>query len=236
MEVRTRTEDAEERGGPVRVRGVGSRKQRAFSLVELLLVMAVLTVLIGMIGPTVVGIQQGLDLSNATDQVAAMFRKARLLAKTQNDIHEIRFLDLPSTGLPVEDEESQQLGQSFRAVGIWRLVPGDPSNTGVLVGELYRFPDTIVAKAVKRFSTILTEGREGQLAYLPAADARGVSFRAIAFKPNGGTAFVEPDQELFITLWDEVSLVSKGAAEGLRRNFVTIQLNPVSGGIQIYRP
>ena len=196
-----------------------------FTLIEMLVVIAIITILATAMLPGLSGVVQGFDLTTAGQSVSDQVTLARQMALAKNRNAEVRFYKKKAT---VGD------AVSFRGVQIWAQV----SENGVIV---YR-PATRVVWLREGFKVIEHEtyspligsefsayqGTGTTEAPLP----RGVeSYVAVRFRPTGSPEAALKASNNFVTIVPERET---GAA--LPKNYYTVQIDPLTGRPTTYRP
>ena len=209
-------------------------KSKAFSLLELLVVMAIIAVLALVSIPAFEQLVKGSRLTIAGRALIDELSLARQTALSRNIPVEVRFYRLP-------DNSTSVTLTHYRA---FQIFLNDDTNTPL--GKAVFLPPGVVifedsaSSATPKTSLFLKPGpltdpdpKKGDTApLLPSYDDRYeyVSFR---FKGNGETDLSSTTTGVFLTL---ISLTDKTTGSGLPANFVTIQIDPVNGRVQSFRP
>lgn len=201
----------------------GSMRQNAFSLVELLVVMAISGILLAL---TVLGFNSLLT-SSRMDQggrlVVDEINLARQLAVTRNENVEIRFI------------RRNRAGETGASV-YWQMQAGvvDKTNAAVFtpIKQAAQLPAGIVIETGTLLSPLLTQ--------LPESNniAPSYTYRSIVVRPTGevepaGTPPVNELSRWCFTLIPERQL---GRPLGEIRDFVTVQIDPLTARPRPYRP
>lgn len=190
---------------------------RAFTLVELLVVMAIVAALIALVVPAFQGIGRGNRITAAGQSVMSQLALARQRALTLSRAVDVRFQKRPpEAGGPAEYASMQifRAGDSVPLAGEEKLPPG------------VRFVEG------DDFSTLLAARNT------TAVGEPGIApdVRVIRFRPDGSTTLTVPgagEDQWFVT----VASITDKPAEGLpAKNFATVQINPVNGRARLHRP
>lgn len=193
---------------------LGHHPSKAFSLMELLAVMAIVGVLFALMIPAVNSISGGASVTQSGQVINDQLSLARQLAVGRNLNVEIRF---------IQEEEGEGSGVFYEALQLWELdrSGGNPQP----LGRLVRLPGSTVVNG--NLSPLLTPAG-GTSAKFASLGER--PYTALRFRPNGRMAAQQPmDQSVLTTQ--------------LRRedpddpdNYFTLQINPLTGRITAYRP
>ena len=230
-----------------------NHRRSAFSLVELLIVVAIIGVIAGFGVPALSGVLRGSALSQASSQLTDSLSLARQHAITKNRIVEVRFYRFGDPEVPGESASDPLKGQ-FRAFQYFEI-----SDSGVIipVGKYQRLPDTIVMNPGPKLSTLLDDrlGRTilaGTAAFkkdvnpeLPRGVKQQYDFVWFRFLPDGSTDLPPtgvkdsdsaPNGRFYITVH---SLGDRARTSGDTvppPDFYTWQIEPVSGTSKSYKP
>lgn len=224
-----------------------SRLKRAFSLVELLVVVAVIGIVATFAVPAVSGMLRGSALTTAASTVVDQMSLARQHALSKNRLVEARLYRFADPETPGEDVTQPATGY-FRAFQFFEM-----SEAGVMVpiGKVVRLADTIVMHFSPTLSDILAE--DPALIVTPDSKTdpelpRGVKhqyeYRAFRFFPDGTTSLSptgvsgKPSAggRWFATLLaiNDINRTEGGTTPP--PNFATWMIDPVTGTSKILRP
>jgi uncharacterized protein (TIGR02596 family) len=179
--------------------------RKAFSLVELLIVILIIGIVAGFAVPAVQGMLRGSQLSQASGQLVDAMALARQTALSKNRIIEVRIYRFADKESPGEDPLKPETGH-FRGLQTFEI-----SESGVLlpVSKLIRLPDNIIMNpglpGDGMLSTILGDDRASEAKNPPSMivtkaqlDKRtdpelprgvGLNYEYVAFRilPDGST-------------------------------------------------
>lgn len=209
------------------------RAPAAFTLVELLTVMAVMIILVGLIVPAVGPLLRGTSMTQAGEMVGDQFVLARQNATTTNRPVEVRFYELPVTSaskaLNYCAMQSFRLEESGKTTALTKLQPlrtgvvfaGDSQHSSILA------PPNGLLPSVKGKETLPAFPNNGQ-------QCNYVGFR---FLPNGSTD-LDPTAAAsgggwFITLVEANKLVPTDKPP---TNYYTLAVGPLDGSVRLFRP
>lgn len=206
-----------ERGSPQATRDRRNRApsaRAAFTLLELLLTVAMLAALAAILWPTVSAWQEGARLARAADDLRGLLTGLRVRAMEEGRQYVFSFQ--ASTGT----YRIALLSADANAPPV--LVPSDPSkppgratfDAANLVGE-YSLEEGVVFAVLEAGRGVQAIGQQFQVA---AANAQGQNWSAIEFHPDGTTA----DAEFQIVDPADVA--------------VTLRLRGLTGTVQVSRP
>lgn len=200
------------------------KRESAFSLVELLLVVAVIVILMALAVPAFTSIAASTALTRGGESVAEALMLASQEARTRNRNVEVRFIksDGPS-GEPV----------AYRMVQLW-APKSDRGQTEPLF-RLAELPGGVVVSDADSLSPLLSSS-PGRMA------VRGQTrdYAAVVFRPNGEVFSLRPGDvlESATSTQSMITVVSErdGNARALPDNFFAIYVNPLTGAVRVFRP
>jgi uncharacterized protein (TIGR02596 family) len=220
--------------------------RRAFTLVELLAVMAVIAIVIAFAVPAATQIMRGSQLTQGSQQLADQLGYARQIALSRNRPIEVRFYRFGDPETPGEDAAKPETGK-WRAFQLFEQL----ENGAVLpVGPMQRLPRMVVMDGDK-YSTLIKAFNNGT-PILATSDptvpelpvevgmrkvGRNYQYVNFQFRPDGSTNLpTEVPQSAndtwhltLVNLTDENREISKV-------NYFTVQVDPVSGTLKTFRP
>jgi uncharacterized protein (TIGR02596 family) len=213
-------------------------QSRAFSLIEMMIVLTVLGILFAISAPNLFTMIQATSLSSEGSFLRNQLTQAQQKALSQNADVEVRFFKMA-------DESNAELEELFRGFQYFQF---NPSGELVPVSKFYRIrPPVIISES---FSTLLqpgdnrddagkefgflapTKGKAEVPTGSEMIDAEYISFR---FRPDGSTDL--PGRAGSNDTWYLTLLQGAGAESNtLPDNYFTIQLDPFNGRISEFRP
>lgn len=210
-------------------------RSRAFSLVEILAVIAIITILVAVSVPAFKSLERAQSLTSGAASVIDELAFARQTALARNRIVEVRLYKRPLNPGPVTATNPEQF-RSFRTV-----IYDDQAQNFVPLGKLHHLPRGVVMTDKQEFSTLIypyaTPGPGRAYRKDTPAGAEELEYQCIRFKPAGETdldrAGTPDGDKWFLTfkLEKDPEINQKPAM-----NYVTVMLNPVSGKVRAYRP
>jgi uncharacterized protein (TIGR02596 family) len=216
------------------------RHSPGFSLIELLVVLAIVGVLATLAIPAVTSMTRGYQLNATSDLVINQLALARQAALSNSRLVQVRFYHLPDYGqAPTGNKTVYRAIQSF--------IEGDPSATGSLT--LTPVTKTVFFPAPAIVSTLTTPNISPLLSTLPVNATVSDPSTATSsdpvvptygsnydyfwfhFKPDGSTDLASGGNSLTIIMENDPS-----ATSGLPHNYRTIQIDPAIGTARRFSP
>lgn len=186
----------------------------AFSLIELLVVMAIMAILLSLSGAAISRVAVGSKLNRAGLMVADQIALAQQEAVTRNREMEVRIFYM-----------TQGVAPGWKGIQFVRIEE-DGSQTAV--SKMAVISEEICISADSALSPLLMSSNAIQgTANTPANG--NLSYRAFRFRPTG-SASSSLGSNNFLTLQHQTA---KGSPPP---NFYTVQVNPVTGKVTSYRP
>jgi uncharacterized protein (TIGR02596 family) len=228
--------------------------RRAFTIIELLAVIGIITVVIVFAVPAANSIMRGSQLSQGSQALSDQLGFARQLALSKNRAIEVRFYRFGDPETPGEDDTDPETGK-WRAFQLFQVLDNGAT---VPEGEMKRLP-RIVVMDPNEYSTLLSEDYRGKpkkgaddttAPELPIRVGerevgRNYDYLSFRFLPDGstdlparakkieaGTTTTSENDTWYVTL---VSLGDDGKDIG-QINYFTLQLDPISGTTKSFRP
>lgn len=207
----------------MRSREVERMKPWAFSLVELLIVFAIFAILLGIAAASFQNVGPNLSLTRGGDELADALLRARQKAIAASDAVEVRFYDLNSS----EDDDY---------VRVYQLVYQRSDGSYEAENPIW-LPVGIGVSREPHLSSFFQSGEEASTKLLIRGTAgdqfpgeKEADYIAFRYLPDGSTNL--PEEKWFLTVVFEQRI----EGQEVPPNFYTIQIDPVMGQIQTFRP
>ncbi len=184
-------------------------KRRAFSLVELLVVVAIIAVLATLAtGGFTSAVQSG-KVEQAGHTVLDEIEKARQVAAVRGKTAEVRIFK--NTG-----------ATHYTGMQVWLVSPAEPAS------RLVKFPESVALLDDPNLSPWLGQMTPGSM----PVGGEATDYLAFKVRPSGAIDPAPPDRnKLFLTV-----AADRTTADSKPSNYATIQLNPDTGRPLLYRP
>lgn len=202
---------------------------RAFSLIELLSVIAILAITLVLTVPPATQILRASNIGNGGDQVVTALAQARQSAMARNRTVEVRFYKYAETGDPEEGR--------FHGLQTFVVEPSAQGASTNALGRKVTLPPATYLSATPALSSLLDPvaapvktGAALNVSVPPC----GLAYTAATFQfyPDGSTS-LPAGTPLFLTL---VPSDTPDTATTPPLNFATIVLQQASGKTQLHRP
>lgn len=198
----------------------------AFSLVEMLVVIAIMIVLMAVVIPASSSLMGGMNIGRSAGMVTDELNFARQTALSRNRDVEVRFYKM---GSKMDGNDKK-----FRAFRSYLIDGVDPAGWKPLTRIKY-LPEPIIITDDTTYSSLLNvgDGHNGLSTGSENISSQGaVEYVSFLVRANGGTSLKPVTDKWFLSLYSE-----KGKPEsGLPPNFFTLQIDPVTGRTRSYRP
>jgi uncharacterized protein (TIGR02596 family) len=228
--------------------------RRGFSLIEMLVVVAIVAMLLALATPALTRTMQASRLSSASEAMMGSIAEAQQTALASNSPVEMRFFSF------MEDADQAPVYHSYQLFKITQTTQGSGGSatlkeTLVPVGNLIRLPDGIVIPVDANLTGIFTvsgsssaglpdKKENSQVGYSGVA---GATYNAIRFMPDSTCRTVGATANGLAALIFQTNLqlnfftitFSSGSAVTLAKlpkNFFTIQIDPYTGKARSYKP
>jgi uncharacterized protein (TIGR02596 family) len=231
-------------------------RRRAFSLIELLVVISIIALVIGFAVPAANSMLRGSQLTQGSQQFSDQIAFARQSALQRNRPVEIRFYRYADLEVPLEKVDRPETWR-FHAYQLFEILE---NGAALPIGRMLRFPRSVIADEDK-YSTLLRKTLVGEY-HQAVADltvpelpikfdnqvvGRNYEYTGFRFlqdgstdlspttKPRAGAEDLDTDQtndSWYITLLG----TNDGGKPIDQVNFYTVQIDPVTGGSKAYRP
>jgi len=205
--------------------------RQAFTLLEMLTVLAIIAIILGMVTPAISGYLRGQRISAAAANLVGDFGAAQQLADTTNHPVEIRFYKY-------SDPESPNSPKQYRA---YQLLTREPSGAMTPAFALKRFESDVVLSPNKQYSTLLNlteQNAKNQDLAIPRV-GRSYSYVGVRMMPGDKTSLAKPKDATDTSARWCVTLVNEttiSTPDVLPANFVTVQIDPYNGSVKMLQP
>jgi len=190
------------------------RCESGFSLVELLVVVAIMGVLIAVALPAMTSLMQSSDLTRAGQMLTDQVNLARQIASAQNTVVEVRLIQLPGrTG--------------YTGIQLWKA-----DSTGDLkaVRNVMTLPPPMAISSNPTHSAAIASLPTGSMP--SGSSVANAAYAALQIRPSGFvTPVLEMDKLFFTVMRDTLTTDSQ-----LPPNYFMLQINPLTGAPLVYRP
>lgn len=212
------------------------KTRHAFTLVELLVVVAVMGLLMALVVPAVTGMMQGSQLTAAGQLVMGQLDLARQEAIAQDAIIQVRFYKFADASVP---GQSSANSSTWRFQGMQAFVINNTSGA-VPLSKMYHLPQGSIIDSGVTLSSILDSTKRtyytSPTTSIPGANL-SYGYFEVQFYPDGSPDLPAvaggANQNWFLTIHNAT------AGDGLAAppaNFWTIQIDPYNGVAKEYRP
>jgi len=207
-------------------------RESAFTLVELLVVVAIIGVLATLVTPAVTTMMKGSQLTQASQMLHDQLAFARQSALTKNRPVEVRFYRYGDPEMPGEKASEPGSGR-FRALQCFEILD---DGTASALTKVQKLPASVVLDSGSTLSPLIAKPKTwtatDQAAKIPRV---GTSYecRVFRFLPDGSTDLPKGSSLSFVTLhgFNDGDLLTKPPA-----NYATIQVDAYNGHIRSFRP
>ena len=227
-------------------RALAPTVRRAFTLVEMLVVMGIILILLSLVVPAVTTLLKGNDLTQGGEDVANQLGVARQLSLTQNHPVEVRFYQYGDPSKSGESATNPNVGK-FRALQTFSI-----SEAGVAtpIDRVHKLPNSVIIDSGSTLSTLIAKattssGTSGSGPTLTSSPQTlslpdvGKTYNSVAFRyfPDGSTnlplAAGTTVNSWFLTVH---SFQYGDNPSTVPPNFLTIQIDASNGNTREFRP
>lgn len=214
-------------------------KRAAFSLIELIVVIAIIAIIAAFTVPAASTILRGSKLTQASQIVTDQISLARQTALTRNRSMEVRFIRFGDPETPGESASDPSTGH-FRAMQVFEVLE---SGVAVPLDKPQLLPQSVIMNPSAELSSLIggssqkTTKATNSDPELPRGIARNYEYVAFRFLEDGSTNLSPTGGaaagKWFVTLHNANEKVSGSTPPA---NFFTLQIDPVSGATKLFRP
>ena len=225
---------------------IPSSARSAFSLVEILVVIAIIGIIASFAIPHVSSMVRGTEVTRAAQMVSDEFTKARQMAISGNkqiELRIIRFADPEQPGEKLDDETT------WKVRGL-QLMEVTTSGSPVQIGAMIRLPGQMLIDDGKYSTLIAPSGSspmqealrfnrptelDPPMPRVAAEKARNYAYASFRFLPDGSTNLAATGK-WYLTVVSALDLPRLRDDTIKTINYFIIQIDPVSGVTRNYRP
>ena len=220
--------------------------QRAFTLIEILVVLTIISIIMFFSVPNMGEIIQGSKLTQAGDQLKYDLGLAQQTAVKDNLTVEVRFFQYRQP-----DAALDSVNNTFTAYQIFSLIPdstkpSDPRAPRILapITKITKLPVGVVIPMSLLWSTLVTSstianGSQEILGLLPTEKRSIATFRSFQINPDGSTNLdTSGTVQWYVTLIDSSEIERAGGAIDsiAPNNYICLQVDPFNGGTRWFQP
>jgi uncharacterized protein (TIGR02596 family) len=215
-------------GQPPRLPSKAPSRKKAFSLIELLAVIAIISLLAALVVPAVTGISRSYQMTSASHAVMNQLVQARQVALTRGYPVQVRFYKLPGY-----TESSAAAPSQYRALQLF--IESDP----IMTGGSASVPVKALSKPVFFSAPVEILPNQSSLLTLPVTTSpqetvsgfgNNYSYVSFRFKPSGQTDLPATASGIML------ALASGTNGSGLPANFRAVEIDSVTGAVRDYAP
>ena len=206
--------------------------RRAFSLLEMLVVIAILAFLSALLLPAISSVMRGNQLTRGADKLVAVMSLARQKALAKNHPVEARFYQYADPEVP---GETSLASGKYRAVQAFEI---DDTGRATPIGKVEVMPTSVILDSGATLSTLvglLTNSKtwttnDPQVS-IPRAGTN-YNCRAFRFSPEG-SASLSKTGLWFVTLH---SILEGDSMATPPANYISVQIDPANGSLKTWQP
>jgi len=198
---------------------------RAFTLVEMLVVLAILAILAVLVIPSLGPLMRSYALNSASSMITDELTYAHQAALTRNAAVEVRIY---------------QTGSSANANDLqYRAIRSVLSASNQPLDKIKYLPSQVIISSNTNYSTLIStnSSANGISTNSEALPGGGVTnYISFQFRATGGTTLTPvtgTGSTWYLALFPENAYTNSA---GMPNNYVTVQVDPVTGNVKTYRP
>ncbi len=220
-------------------------RSRGFTLVEILVVLALLSMLLFMAVPGLKGTTAGSRVAQTADQFVQHMAIARQAAIKENIPVEVRLYKYNQTGVSGGDTPAFSAWQMYRL----RQDMNEPVNyslpsiTVPILEKVARVANGVALVESKRWSSLvadddLNRGRQLVRGLVPGVKETDTEYVSFIISPDGSTSLDRSGaKQWYVTFVDDIELKRNSSVEDMKpKDFITIQLDPYTASTRWFRP
>ena len=219
------------------------RRTRGFTLVEVLVVLALIGMLLFMTVPGLKDVFKGSKLTATADQFANDLALARQAAIRENTPVEVRLYRFPD---PNAKNEERFAAYQFYSLRQDLNTPSDYTTERIarpVLEKMRYIPAGVVMLESVQWSTILTDAKirkdtELVRGLVPGAKETQAEYRAFIITPDGETSLERSGaKHWYLTMVNEQDVQKAQNLESIKpSNFICLQIDPFTANVRRYQP
>ena len=197
----------------------------AFSLVEMMVVILIISIIAAFAVPVVTGINRSSQLARGTQILADQLTLARQTAISRNRQVEVRFYQFA-------DPETPGSRTSFRALQTLEVINARAVSP---LDRVQTLPTSVIFDSAATLSSLFDSAKKPAVRGADPLPRVGTNYQYVSlrFRPDGSTDLLPTQGPWFVTVHEEIH------GDGLAKppaNFVTVEIDPINGGLKFFRP
>jgi uncharacterized protein (TIGR02596 family) len=207
----------------------GERGSRAFSLLELLIVMTIIVIMASLMGPTLNSALRGTALTQATDKVLGVLSIAHQTAITKAQTVEVRLYSYVNPETPGDTGQ----GHAIQAFSV------DDNGVYTPLMKAQILPNTVIMATNSTLSTLMgLANSTAPATYAIPKASNTYTCASFQYYRSGATSLVSSSQATTvwgITVVNMIDMMGTNAST-LPVNYATVVIDPYNGSLKTYRP